>query len=73
MLWSKDANAISLIRASENNISASRAQAQMSVASNSINNNILTFENCLVDQIPEAENIQQSSIPAITKIITNLK
>ena len=30
--------------------------------SNSINNNILTFENYLVDQIPEAENIQQSSI-----------
>ena len=41
--------------------------------SNSINNNILTFENYLVDQIPEAENFQPSSIPEITKIITNLK
>ena len=27
----------------------------------------------LVDQIPEAENFQPSSIPEITKIITNLK
>ena len=35
--------------------------------SNSINNNILTFENYLVDQIPEAENFQPSSIPEITK------
>ena len=41
--------------------------------SNNINNNILTFENYLVDQIPEVENFQQSSIPEITKIITNLK
>ena len=41
--------------------------------SNSINNNILTFENYLVDQIPEAENFQPSSIPEITKIITTLK
>ena len=41
--------------------------------SNNINNNILTFENYLVDQIPEAENFQPSSIPVITKIITNLK
>ena len=41
--------------------------------SNNINNNILTFENYLVDQIPEAENIQPSSILEITKIITNLK
>ena len=38
-----------------------------------INYNILTFENYLVDQIPEAENFQPSSIPEITKIITNLK
>ena len=30
--------------------------------SNNINNNILTFENYLVDQIPEAENFQPSSI-----------
>ena len=28
--------------------------------SNNINNNILTFENYLVDQIPEAENFQPS-------------
>ena len=41
--------------------------------SNNINNNIFTFENYLVDQIPEAENFQPSSIPEITKIITNLK
>ena len=41
--------------------------------SNSINNNILTFENYLVDQIPEAENFRPSSIPEITKIITNHK
>ena len=41
--------------------------------SNNINNNILTFENYLVDQIPEAENFQPSSIQEITKIITNLK
>ena len=38
-----------------------------------INNNILTFKNDLVDQIPEAENFHPSSIPEITKIITNLK
>ena len=44
-----------------------------STLSNNINNNILTFENYLVDQIPEAENFQPSSIPEITKIITNLK
>ena len=37
-----------------------------------INNNILTFKNYLVDQIPEAENFP-SSIPEITKIITNIK
>ena len=41
--------------------------------SNSINNNILTFENNLFDQIPEAENFQPSSIPEITKIITNFQ
>ena len=41
--------------------------------SNNINNNILTFKNYLVDQIPEAENFQPSSIPKITKIITKLK
>ena len=41
--------------------------------SNNINNNILTFENYLVGQIPEAENFHPSSIPEITKIITNLK
>ena len=41
--------------------------------SNNINNNILTFENYLVDQIPEAENFQPSSIPEKTKIITNLQ
>ena len=40
--------------------------------SNNINNNILTFENYLVDQITEAENYQPS-IPEITKIIPNLK
>ena len=40
--------------------------------SNNINK-ILTFENYLVDQIPEAENFQPSSIPEMTKIITNLK
>ena len=40
---------------------------------NNINNNILTFENYLVDQIPVAENFQPSTIPEITKIITNLK
>ena len=41
--------------------------------SNNINNNSLKFENYL-DQIPEAENFQpSSSIPEITKIITNLK
>ena len=38
-----------------------------------MNNNILTFENYLVDQIAEAENFQPSSIPEITKIIANLK
>ena len=43
------------------------------ILSKNINNNILTFENYLVDQIPEAENFQLSSIPEITKIITNLK
>ena len=31
--------------------------------SNNINNNILTFKNYLIDQIPEAENFQPSSIP----------
>ena len=41
--------------------------------SNSINNNILPFENYLIDQISEAENFQPSSIPEITNIITNLK
>ena len=41
--------------------------------SNNINNNILTFENYLVDQIPEVKNFQPSSIPEITTIITNLK
>ena len=41
--------------------------------SNNINNNILTFQNYLVDQISEAENFQPTSIPEITKIITNLK
>ena len=41
--------------------------------SNDVNNNILTFENYLVDQIPEAENLQPSSIPEITRIITNFK
>ena len=41
--------------------------------SNNINNNILTFENYLVDQISEAENFQPSSIAEITKIISNLK
>ena len=41
--------------------------------SNNINNNMLTFKNYLVDQIPEAENFQPSSIPAITKIVSNLK
>ena len=41
--------------------------------SNNINNNILTFENDLVDQIPEAENFQPSTILEIIKIITNLK
>ena len=41
--------------------------------SNTINNDILTFENYFVDQIPEAENFQPSSIPEITKIFTNLK
>ena len=41
--------------------------------SNIINNNILIFENYLVDQILEAENFQPSLIPEITKIITNLK
>ena len=40
--------------------------------SNNIKNNILTFENFLVDQIPGRENFQSSSIPEITKIITNL-
>ena len=39
--------------------------------SNNINNNILTFENCLVNQIPDAENFQLSSIPEISKITTN--
>ena len=39
--------------------------------SNNINNNILTFKNYL-DQISEAENFHPSSIPEITKIITNL-
>ena len=38
-----------------------------------INNNNLTFENYLVDQIPEIENFHPSSIPEITKIISNLK
>ena len=37
-----------------------------------MNNNILTFENYL-HQIPDPENFQTSSIPEITKIITNLK
>ena len=41
--------------------------------SNNINNNILTFKNYLVDQISAAENFHPSSIPEITKIITNLK
>ena len=41
--------------------------------SNNINNNILTFANYLVDQITEAENVQPSSIPEITKIVINLK
>ena len=42
--------------------------------SNNINNNILTFKkNYLIDQIPEAENFQPSSIPEITKIITDLQ
>ena len=41
--------------------------------SNSTNNNILPFENYLVDQIPEAEIFQPSSILEITKVITNLK
>ena len=40
--------------------------------SNNIYNNILTFENYLVDQIIEAKNFQPSSILE-TKIITNLK
>ena len=43
----------------------------MTTLSNNINYKILTFENYLVDQIPEAENFQPSSIPEITKIITN--
>ena len=47
--------------------------AFLQLLSNSINNNILTFENYLVDRIPEAENFQPSSIPEINKIITNLK
>ena len=37
-----------------------------------MNNNILTFENYL-HQITDPENFQTSSIPEITKIITNLK
>ena len=41
--------------------------------SNNINNNILTFKNYHVDQIPEAENFHPSSIPEIIKIITNIK
>ena len=41
--------------------------------SNNINNNIFIFKNYLVDQIPEAENFQPSSIQEITKIITKLK
>ena len=31
------------------------------------------MRNYLVDQIPEAENFHQTSIPEITKIIANLK
>ena len=38
-----------------------------------LSNNIFTFENYLVDQIPEAENFQLTSIAEITKIITNIK
>ena len=34
--------------------------------SNNVNNNILTFENYLVDQIPQAENFKPSSIQEIT-------
>ena len=40
--------------------------------SNNINNNNLTFENYLVDQILEVENFHQTSIPVITKIVANL-
>ena len=40
--------------------------------SNNTNNNILTFENYFVDQIPEPENFQPS-IPEITKIIPHTK
>ena len=39
---------------------------------NNINNNILTFENYLVDRIPEAENFQPS-ILEITTLITDLQ
>ena len=41
--------------------------------SNNVNNNILTSENYLVDKISEAENVQPSSIPEITKIIKIFK
>ena len=45
----------------------------LTTLSNNINNNIVTFQNYLDDQIPVAENCQPSSITEITKIITNLK
>ena len=45
----------------------------LTTLSNNINNNILTFKKYLVNQIPEAENFQSSSILEINKIITNFK
>ena len=41
--------------------------------SNNINNNLTEFESYLDDQIPESENLHQTSIQEITKILKKLK
>ena len=41
--------------------------------SDTINDNLTTFESYLDNQIPESENFHQTSINEITKIIKNLK